>query len=1179
MVSDVIRIISEPESKTWYRLRLITESTRFWFYGKALSILGWMDHDTDTILHTSFEWICPLSSCKPNHHTPIDGEPKNKQNMKNRYQSLKSPLENRECNNTPTKKPKKSKIKRKYKEKIPKENLLAHLPKISSKEYIGKDICKFCNKTVAKNQKAVSCDNCIRWTHLKCSDMSLNTFNGNTSKDFPWVCNTCRTTETPVNNKIDLKKLQPEELPISNYELLKSEHKGLLILHYNCRSILNKIEDLYNIIKILNPSIICLTETWLDSSTKDNAYIPDGYKMIRRDRSDKFKQKYVKSDGGGIAVLYKKELTVQKLNINDDTEESLWVEVKADPNFIIGTVYRANYTELLTGNENGSTLELQLDAATTKNSRVIVVGDLNCDTANEKPNNATNALNEVFSTLSMKQYISKPTRIDLETNRTTTIDHVWANPELNMIKASGTIEGISDHVGLFVKTNFAKEKFEPHEIRFRSYKNYSEEAFCTDLKREMENAELHSLIDRGKIDKATDLWMKIFGKTADKHAPIITKKVTKKENKVPWFNKELEDLKIEKNKRLQLYRLDGLSTDLMLVKIITNKVTHLKQKLKKAYYGEKLTKYDGNSKKVWNVLKDVTQTGKNTSDTEPQFLDQSVANKFNHFFATVGTVIKKRLNIKTANKAAKVNNQVDEKQFQFKEETPESIIKLIERIKTDVAVGDDDMNAKLLKDAKQVVAEPLSKLINASFKQSKFPSALKKALVKPVHKKDCIEDPSNYRPLSILPVLSKVFERAAANQIVAYLNEHNLLNEIQHAYRKGHSTETCLNEITDFIYEEIDKGNLVGLASLNLSKAFDSIDHDLLIEKLRSLNLGENSLNWCSSYLTGRKQKTKFKKFRSTEEDVTSGVPQGSILGPLLFICFVNDLPESFQNCKIVSYADDTQILVSAKTGKQIKVQLENLLDTAQQWYTRNSLLNNPSKTEVIIFTKRKTKESFEVEITEEGIKKKLKLQKTVKILGVFLDEELNWTRQINEINKKARNATRNLQRVNYLLPFRLKLMLYNSLVATHFNYADTVWGGCNKTNKNKLERTQNCAIKSILGLKRRDSSQEARQTANLLTLEAKRQIHEAVFTKRAMSGKLPTSITQKYQKLTSLKTNRSSERQILAVPKHKTEYYKNSPLYRTVKTWNSVPQNLKNTEVETFKANYQRYLHQDTSK
>ena len=145
----------------------------------------------------------------------------------------------------------------------------------------------------------------------------------------------------------------------------------------------------------------------------------------------------------------------------------------------------------------------------------------------------------------------------------------------------------------------------------------------------------------------------------------------------------------------------------MIVKIITNKVTHIKQKIKKAYYGEKLTKHDGNSKKVWNVQKDVTQTGKNTSDTKPQFIDQSVANKFNEFFATAGTVIKKRLKIKTTNKATKVNNQVEEKQFQFKEETPESIIKLIERINTDVAVCDDDMNAKLLNDAKQVVAEPL----------------------------------------------------------------------------------------------------------------------------------------------------------------------------------------------------------------------------------------------------------------------------------------------------------------------------------------------------------------------------------------------------------------------------------------------------------------------------------------
>ena len=195
-------------------------------------------------------------------------------------------------------------------------------------------------------------------------------------------------------------------------------------------------------------------------------------------------------------------------------------------------------------------------------------------------------------------------------------------------------------------------------------------------------------------------------------------------------------------------------------------------------------------------------------------------------------------------------------------------------------------------------------------------------------------------------------------------------------------------------------------------------------------------------------------------------------------------LPFLKENCKIVSYADDMQILVSAKTGKQIKFQLEKLLDQAQSWYMQNSLLNNPSKTEVILFTRRKTKEMFEVKIIEEGKRKKLKLQKSVKILGVMLDEELNWTRQVNEVNKKARNATRNLQRINNLLPFKLKLMLYNSLVAAHFNYADTVWGGCNTKNQNKLQRTQNCAIKSFLGMKRRDSSEKALKTANLLHLK-----------------------------------------------------------------------------------------------
>ena len=648
----------------------------------------------------------------------------------------------------------------------------------------------------------------------------------------------------------------------------------------------------------------------------------------------------------------------------------------------------------------------------------------------------------------------------------------------------------------------------------------------------------------------------------------LKKSKSKNIKKIPWFDRNLETLIAEKAKRLQLYRLYGLWTDLKLVKSITNKINRLKRKLKKAYYTDKIQKYDGDSKKIWTVLKEVTHTKNNNTKIEPEFLNQELTNKFNKFFATVGSEIQKKLKIadaKPINKGAQ--------RFQWKDETEDTVMKLIDRIRTDVAVGNDDISARLIKDTKQTIAKSLTQLINLTYKTSTFPNCMKNAIVKPVHKKDCTEDPSNYRPLSILPIVSKIFERSATNQLVQYLEENNLLTPLQHAYRKGHSTQTCLNEIVDYIYQENDKGNIVGLASLDLSKAFDSINHSHLLQKLVTLGLGENSVTWCKSYLTNRTQQTKFKSFISTTETVTSGVPQGSILGPILFICFVNDLPEHFKNCKLISYADDTQILISAKKSTEIKLRLETLIKTAQQWYTSNSLLNNTSKTEIMLVSKRKNKESFEIDITDGGEKKTLKLKSSIKILGVYLDEELNFNRHTNEVNRKARYAVRNLKRTNHILPFKLRLLLYNSLVASHFNYADTVWGGCNSKNKNKLQRTQNAAVKSIIGLKPRDSSTQALKKAKLITLEEKRKVHEAVYVHKALSGKLPRSICQQYQNHQSLKNYRSADKQILTIPKHKTESYKKSPLYRTINTWNNTPNEMKTTETSTFKKNYQSHV------
>ena len=500
-------------------------------------------------------------------------------------------------------------------------------------------------------------------------------------------------------------------------------------------------------------------------------------------------------------------------------------------------------------------------------------------------------------------------------------------------------------------------------------------------------------------------------------------------------------------------------------------------------------------------------------------------------------------------------------------------------MKNNIAVGVDDINVKLVKDSKHTIATSLRKLVNLSYKISKFPNCMKRAMVKAIHKKGDTDDPSNYRPLSILPIISKIFERSAVNQLVKYLENQKLLTDVQHAYRKGHSTQTCLNEIVNYIYEENDKGQIVGIASLDLSKAFDSINHHLLLQKLAKLGLGQTSLNWCQSYLTDRRQQTKFSNFVSDIKLVTSGVPQGSILGPILFICFVNDLPRVFENCKIMSYADDTQILVSAKTAKEVKLRIEKLIEKAQQWYNKNSLLNNATKTEVMTVSKRKSKESFEINITEDGKPEKLNLKSSIKVLGIYLDNELNWTRQINEVNKRARNAARNLQRTAHILPFKPRLTLYNSLIASHFNYGDTVWGGCNIKNRNKLQRTQNCVIKNMLDMKIRDSTKEALEKANLLTLQEKRQVHDAVYVKKALSDKLPANICLQYQKQQSRRTFRSAEKQILTIPKHKTENYKNSPLYRSIVAWNNTPTHIKTLDITTFKQKLQAHIQKKTQR
>lgn len=1124
--------------------------------------------DVNPIFQRSFEWICPNVNCNPNYHP---GKKLEGNHSTNRYCILQKEV-NQNGSKKKTKKPSET-FKNKVSPKILQnksnnvENLWNELPKISAKDYQGKELCKACSKAINK-QRAISCDACHQWTHQKCSDMSVKVYNKHRNKVFSWVCNTCREPEC-MESITDIRKLQPEEMPTPNEDIAVDDSE-LLILHYNCRSLINKRDDLENICSKLNPAVICLTETWLDDSTPPTAYIPEGYKILRKDRSDEFKQRYGKTSGGGTAILFKKDMKVGNLNIGEDDQETQWIQIRTAQNFILGLVYRAHYTDLLYETDDAPQLEMLLNEASIKTNKVIIMGDFNCDVSAQNKDYQTNTLEQLFGRMSMKQLITRPTRISTS-NNTTIIDHVWTNPTLKLVNESGTIEGISDHAGQYIKVNQKKEKPEPEKIRFRNYRCYNQERFNEDLKLNIENSEFNNQIDEKKLNNAMDTWLKVFTDTAHKHAPMIEKIKKYKRECIPWYTKDLEIKIKERSSKLQLYRLYGDKKDLKAANNITNVITHLKRKLKKKHYKEKIEKYEGDPRNLWKVLKDITQTTPDKSAVEPEFMDKNKANQFNKFFATIGTEIQKYLGFKET-----ASTSLEPGVFRFQADTQEVIIGLIDRIRTDVATGEDNISAKLLKDTKFTIAESITKLVNLSYSLKTFPDSMKKAIIRPIYKKNCIEDMSNYRPISILSVVSKIFERSATNKLVKYLEDNHLLNGTQHAYRKGHSTQTCLMEVVEYIYKQRDQGKIVGIASLDLSKAFDSINHAHLLEKLGKLGVSADAVHWCKSYLEDRTQKTKFKNHVSEESKVTSGVPQGSILGPILFICFTNDMASIFTNCKVLSYADDTQLIVTGSNKKQVKAQIEELIKTAQTWYTKNSLKNNTSKTEIIIIGKNMADKKMPtfIEVIDEGKVSRLEPSKYIKILGMYIDDQLNWNQQTQKVRKKANNSIRNLHRINQLIPLKHRILLYNSLVASHYNYSDTVWSGCGVINEKKLQTTQNFAARSILGKSKHSSATEALKTLNFLPLKEKRKIHEAVYVHKALNEKLPKEIVQQYKSCEPIKHLRSSKFHTLNIPKHNTEHYKRGPLYRTLKTWNSVPEKLRSDiTTTTFKKNYQSYL------
>ena len=358
--------------------------------------------------------------------------------------------------------------------------------------------------------------------------------------------------------------------------------------------------------------------------------------------------------------------------------------------------------------------------------------------------------------------------------------------------------------------------------------------------------------------------------------------------------------------------------------------------------------------------------------------------------------------------------------FQFTTIENEMVLELLTTLDERKAAGPDGISARVLKMVAPAVSSSLTTLFNNSLKSGQFPTEWKQANVTPVPKSGDSHLISNYRPISVIPVIAKVFETLIHRQMYEYLQTHKLLNPAQSGFRPNYSTQDVLLRSVDDWKKALDRGEVVGSLFIDLSKAFDSIDHPLLLSKLEAYGVQDIELQWFTDYLEGRRQKVTLEGESSDWSDVTRGVPQGSILGPLLFIIFMNDLPDCTDHCTVNLYADDTTIYVADRDPSVVGNKLNADLNKVAAWIKSNGLKMNVAKTQALVLSRKRGRpQAKQIEISLNG--ESINTQDSVKYLGIVLDQNLTWEQQESKVRQKRLAGLPFIRRASAYLPSSTK--------------------------------------------------------------------------------------------------------------------------------------------------------------
>ena len=550
------------------------------------------------------------------------------------------------------------------------------------------------------------------------------------------------------------------------------------------------------------------------------------------------------------------------------------------------------------------------------------------------------------------------------------------------------------------------------------------------------------------------------------HTCFPLKKIIYKKNHKPWFTKELKRMCSRKNYLYKKYIKNPTELRKDCYNKFRNLYTNQIRSAKRNYYFSKFRTFKGNINKTWRTINDILQRKKYQKNSSVFKCNNSVvsdskeiAESFNDYFKDVGHKLgSMNRNVTNINCTSYLNSNFPHTAY-FLPITEKEIINNALSFKNGKAPGFDSIDCSVVKKVIHVICKPLCNIFNSCIEQGVVPVDLKIAKIIPIHKKGPKDIFSNYRPISLLPLFSKIFEKCIYTRLHGFLDKHSILYNKQFGFRARYSTDHALLDFLIQVSKAIENKEIIVGIFLDFKKAFDSINHDILLSKLYYYGIRGVTLQLFRSYLNDRKQFTVFNSKNSSLQLVSCGIPQGSIIGPLLFLIYINDLHSVSPILNFILFADDTNIFYKHKDVECLTKNLNNELLKVSKWIKANKLQLNYEKTNVMLFNFPKTCVS-EVKIYMNG--NLIEHTSSTKFLGINIDKDLKWKTHVYEVLRKVSRTIGIMSKLKDILPTKILIMLYNSLILPYISYCNIIWGFCKQHLLNRIFLLQKRAVRII---------------------------------------------------------------------------------------------------------------------